>query len=127
MSLKRRVSAKVEFLANKEDLKKLLAQGYSVKAAHDILREQGKMTNMKYSTLLKYIKRGVKVKQLQEERHMEPVNKANKALLSFGSAVERQNHVNNQPDIRKNDAVVARSAKEPFAHANAPYKEDEEQ
>ncbi len=59
MSRKRLGFARVEFIACKPEIDKLLAAGYTIIGAHEVLREQGKIS-MGYGRFTQLLRKGVK-------------------------------------------------------------------
>lgn len=59
MSKKRLGFARVEFIACKPEIDKLLAAGYTIIGAHEVLREQGKIS-MGYGRFTQLLRKGVK-------------------------------------------------------------------
>lgn len=59
MSKKRLGFARVEFIACKPEIDSLLAAGYTIIGAHEVLREKGKIT-MGYGRFAQLLRKGVK-------------------------------------------------------------------
>ncbi|SIN94058.1 TraK family protein [Halodesulfovibrio marinisediminis] len=74
MSKKRLGFARVEFIACKPEIDKLLAAGYTIIGAHEVLREKGKIT-MGYGRFTQLLRKGVKrsfpTPQKEKARDME--------------------------------------------------------
>ena len=61
--------AKVEFLACKPEIEKLLSEGHSIVLAYDKLKAAGKIkTNMSYKLFSHYIRTGVAIRQMERDR-----------------------------------------------------------